>query len=210
MAGLVDYYRYYVPVAPTLKLFIKQDNTNTIASQNVNVYNGIHTSETMINLGFTPYGVDSVDVFVNGVNIVNKHTTSVVGGFNHSRFSITGSMLTWVKPPNQGDTIKVVSYLSFSETAFYRIDLSELMVQGVVHNNADPTFTGSVECYPVIMHQPMNGFVRPAWDRRGFEYSFATGGPAGDSFSYKLVSRYGQESTPACIFINQGVTVSTS
>lgn len=210
MAGLVDYYRYYVPVAPTLNLFIKQDVSNTIASQSVNVYNGVHISETMINLGFTPYVTDTVDVFVNDVNIVNKITQSVTGGFQHSRFSITGSLLTWVNPPNSGDTIKVVSYLSYSEPAFHRIDLSELLIQGVIHNNTSPTFTGSVECYPIIMHQPMNGFVRPAWDRQGFEYSFASGGQSGDSFSYKLVSRYGQESAPACIFINQGVTVTTS
>jgi hypothetical protein len=210
MASSVDYYRYYVPVAPTLNLTIVPSASNTIASQNVDVYNGVHSSETMINLGFTPYGTDTVDVFVNGVNIVNKLTQSVVGGYNHSRFSIVGSMLTWVKSPNPGDTVKVVSYLSFSEPAYATIDLSELMVQGKILNNTDPTFTGSVECYPIIMHQPVNGFVRPAWDRRGFEYSFNATGPFGDSFSYKFVSRYGQESEPACIFINQGVTGSSS
>lgn len=210
MAGLVDYYRYYVPVAQTLNLLIVQSAGNTIPSQNVNIFNGVHTSETMLNLGFAPYGTDTVDVFVNDVNIVNKITKTVTGGFQHSRFSITGSMLTWVKPPNSGDVIKVVSYLSFSEPAFATIDLSELLIQGKVVDNEDQTFTGSVECYPIIMHQPMNGFVRPAWDRKGFEYSFKSGAPAGDSFSYKLVSRYGQESDPCCIFINQGVTGSTS
>lgn len=211
MAAVVDYYRYYVPIAPTISTFIKPDVTNTVTAQNANVYNGTYTGQTMVDLGFAPYVTDTVDVYVAGVNIINKLTKSVTGGYNHSRFSITGSMLTWVKPPNVGDSYQVVSYLGFSETAYARIDMASILIQGAEHTGSSDNFTGSVECYPVIMHAPSYGVVRPAWDRRGFEYSFLASavGPnyavVGDSFSYKLVSRYGQESEPACIIINQSV-----
>lgn len=211
MAAEVDYYRYYMPVAPTINVFVKPDATNTVSAQSANVYNGTYSGQTMIDLGFTPYGVDTVDVFVNNVNIINKIVNSVTGGFTRSRFNITGSMLTWITPPNPGDVIQVVSYLNFSEPSYYRIDLTNLLIQGAIHTSSEDKFTGSVECYPVIMHQPAYGVVRPAWDRQGFEYSFLSSivGPnyaiVGDSFAYKLVSRYGQESEPACILINQGV-----
>lgn len=204
MVALVDYYRYYVPVAPTLKVTVLPTTVQTIAAQNVNVYNGTYNGETTTALGFTPYGTDFVDVFINGVNIINKVVNSVEGGYTYSAFTVLGSNLSWVMPPNTGDTLKIVSYLGNNEQYPFRIDLSAILIQGKIYNNKVPTFTGSVECYPVIMSQPLNGFVRIAWDRKAFEYSPQTGKPIGDSFSYKLVSRYGQESESACIFINQG------
>lgn len=209
MVALVDYYQYYVPVANPISAFV-QSNAAAISQQSVNNYTETYSGETSITLPFTPYSTDFVDVFVNNTNIVNKVVDAVEGGYTYTRFSVTGDVLTWIDGPTVGDSIKVVNYFGISESKFYRIDLTSVLVQGITDSDTNGAFIGSVECYPVIVHQPLNGFVRIAWDRMGFEYSMNSSALGPDSFAYKLVSRYGQESDPACVYINANIPSSTT
>ena len=98
-------YNVVVPITPDLTLNT-HPRTSSAGERNHLEYELAVTNATQINLPWTPLAINWVEVYNNGVRIVNPRITSISGGDLFEVFNVRNKVITFNTPIT--GTIKVI------------------------------------------------------------------------------------------------------
>lgn len=191
----------FLPFAPAINLVVGA-KAAIVKSSAVEV-NFSAVSKTRFKLPLLPACEAWVDIFIDGVGVVNREVAKEVSGFGyrHDLFDLEDDEIVFTKPVT-GEVLIVV-HTKMSELAYKSIDLISACRQKSEIWQDTMEYNVSIDCRLVLLTRPAHGWVKiNAVDRMGFEYSPKVGYYGADTFSYKLVSRDGQESEPKCCYVS--------
>ena len=193
----------FLPFAPAINLVVGAKSAIT-KSTAVEVKFPAVVAKSRFQLPMIPACEAWVDIFIDGVGVVNKEVAKEISGYGyrHSAFDLEDDEIVFTTPITAGEVL-IVIHTQMSEAAYKSVDMisacrqkSEIWQDGMDYNV-------SIDCRLVLLTRPVHGWVKiNAVDRLGFEYSPKVGYYGADTFSYKLVSRDGQESEPKCCYIS--------
>jgi hypothetical protein len=128
--------------------------------------------------------------------------------YTSSYYHPYGQLLDHVTvPPKIGSTVKIVSTDTYD--GWYHLDIKKLLIQGA--NPADNLVLGAHENFQggyrvdyVALDNVKYGELRRCDYQTGWDYKAPLGYRGIDSFSYHLVTEFGQVSEPSCCSIRVG------
>jgi len=227
-------YRHFIPQSPDLTFRIpslSSDGNNTLLYQ-YTIHEEHQLTRQVLPQAFWTTHEDNLQVYINGrlqkqgtlsrmvsVGPTGIYNERVIGytkeGFylntnvnyqSSSTHNIWGIIDSWI-PIVLNDIVKVVSTESFD--GWYHLDIRRLLIQGANPMSMEvlasqQSFQGGYRLGYEIMNGPVYGDVRVCDTHLGWDYKPPAGYRGIDSFSYYLVTEFGQRSEPRCCSIYVG------
>lgn len=151
-----------------------------------------------IQLPWTPLSPDSLEVYKDGVRVIN---TSNDFGVNHLKYEVNGGLVSFSE-----DVLGLFKFVC--DNAIEPLTPPEyiIMVDNIqggeeTAENDDETWAATW-CEPVVCTQPYHGYVRLSDDRTRMIYVPNLNYVGTDSFSYTVMTQRGQLADPKCVYIN--------
>jgi hypothetical protein len=150
----------------------------------------------------TPYIIKEwVEIYVNGLRLVNA---SYDFGETHEDYEIIGDRIVFARP--QSGNIKIV--IEREATGPFLPPENIIPIRNEQGARTRATRPGdlfvSYFCTPIVLSEPLNGFVRVTDDGLNLAYCPDPDFQGFDAFSYTVISERGQIAEPKCAYIKVG------
>lgn len=152
---------------------------------------------TTVDLPFTPFGTENLEIYKEGVRIINiTHDF----GQTYSEYVVDGN--TVIFTTDQIGKMKFISdyLIEPSVPEEYKILVDNIQGGETLALSEDETYAGTF-CEPVVCTQPYMGYARLSDDRKYIIYVPNQGYTGEDSFSYTVKTQRNQLAEPQCVFI---------
>lgn len=219
-------YRHFIPSAPPLNFYLpyyisgtKFLYYNTVASDDTGIvklptfFNMVYGSPSVLcnNIDLKGEDFQYNSYFLTIASYYEIQVTEVPNPNSPSEPTLQAETVQIMQPPPKGSSIKL--YVSIpkpvEDSEWQYLDFSDLLVQGATptdsnvlttYNNFQSGYRLSLE----ILSNPVHGTLELCEYKLGVRYKSGTGFKGLDSFSYRLVTEFGQKSEPACVYLHIG------
>ncbi len=148
-------------------------------------------AQAAVTLSFTPIVPEWVELYYNGVRVINPHVANTVGGAVYKKYNVVGNQIIFDTPLS--GTIKVIS--DTEVTHDYRATILDVM--NVQKNQGKP----GLYCEPIVITQPIHGYTRLSTDRQSIAYVPDVEYSGVDTFTYSTITQNGQVGVVRCAFV---------
>lgn len=156
---------------------------------------------TQVFLSPIPQNPNWVEVWLDGFRMIN---TTLDFGDSHTAYEVTADGVLKFKTPLSEGNLKIIMDGPFG------YDLPDFTIQvrnrqgAKTKNTVDGQALVSYFCEPIILTEPVVGFVRLTDDRKSLVYIPPANFEGYDAFSYAVYTDRGQLSEPKCVYVTIG------
>ena len=194
--------RVVIPFIDNIEVIMPVENTSSF--NRGAYYTNFNFGETVpayIDVPFNQFATEAVEIYVNGLRIINPRIRSIVGATEYEEFNVVENriMLHFTKKHavNYNSFEIIIERNPYPEQTGILIDIDN--VQG------SKSLSGiSLFHEPIVMTRPRHGYARLDFYRKNLIYVPELNFNGTDNFSYCLINNHGQRSSSKCIFIQVG------
>lgn len=153
-------------------------------------------------LPWTPHGVDILEVYKDGVRVINATHDF---GESHLKYEVNGQTVTFSETIIGDMKFICDNRMAPDVPTEYIIEIDNIFGGEEAANDdgiivTDETWAGTW-CEPVVCTQPYSGYVRLTDDRKSMIYVPNENFVGADAFSYTIITQRGQIGDPKCVYI---------